>query len=77
VRDERSSLPTFDYVSTTTVSPNALMRKKAAADYLGIAVRTLDHYMKKGVVPYFKIAGKSVRFRTADLDSAMEKFRVS
>jgi len=63
-------------MNSIATSCGNLRDKKEAAAYLKIGVRTLDDWMAKRLIPYFKI-GKSVRFKTADLDAALEKFRVA
>ena len=54
-----------------------ILDKKGAAQYLGIGVRTLDSYMQRRLLPYFRIGGKTIRFKRSDLDVALEKFRVA
>jgi excisionase family DNA binding protein len=51
-----------------------LKTKRDAAHFLKIGTRTLDDWMKKRAIPFYKI-GKLVRFRQVDLDQALEKFR--
>lgn len=56
---------------------DTLKTKREAAHYLHIGPRTLDDWMKRKMVPFFKI-GKVVRFRVSDLDATLEKkFRVA
>jgi len=56
---------------------DTLKTKREAAQYLHIGTRTLDDWMKRKMIPFFKI-GKVVRFRVSDLDAALDKkFRVS
>lgn len=65
-------------IMNSIASPcGSLLDKKQAAAYLKIGIRTLDGWMSQKIIPYYKIAGKSVRFKTADLDAALEKFRVA
>ena len=52
--------------TTTTNSNNELLTKKEAASLLRISVRTLDLWMRRGVVPYLKI-GRTVRLRRSAL----------
>jgi hypothetical protein len=52
------------------------LRKSEAARYLGIAERTLSAWMTRRLVPYVKVSHRVVMFRIADLDRAMERFRV-
>lgn len=53
----------------------ALLDKRGTALYLNIGERTVDDWMRKRRLPYLKI-GKVVRFRRADLDKALERFRI-
>jgi excisionase family DNA binding protein len=56
---------------------DTLKTKREAARYLHIGTRTLDDWMKRKMIPFFKI-GKVVRFRVSDLDSTLDKkFRVA
>jgi excisionase family DNA binding protein len=63
--------------SKTERPPNALLSKREAAEYIGVTTRTLDNYMAKRLVPFYRIGEKTIRFRGTDLDAAMEKFRVA
>ena len=56
-----------------------LLNKKEAARYLGIAQRTLDSYLLRRKIPYYKLGlGRTagIRFKRADLEAALEKYRV-
>lgn len=54
----------------------ALFTEKQAAEYLGLAVATLQQRRHKGRMPrYFKI-GKTVRYSIEDLDAFLESCRV-
>ena len=59
------------------VSSQRLLDKGDAAKYLGLSVRTVDYYIQKRLLPFYKIGGKTVRFKLSDLDAALEKFRVA
>ncbi len=63
----------------TVSRPSApeVLDKRDAAAYLRIGVRTLDSYMQRRLIPFFRIGGKTVRFKRSDLDAALERFRVS
>jgi excisionase family DNA binding protein len=63
--------------SKTERPPNALLTKKQAADYIGVTTRTLDTYMSRRLVPFYRIGDKTIRFRPNDLDAALENFRVA
>jgi excisionase family DNA binding protein len=64
-------------VTNIPVSPQRLLDKREAATYLGLSPRTIDYYIQKRLLPFYKIGGKTVRFRLSDLDAALEKFRVA
>jgi len=61
----------------TPASTQRLLDKSEAAKYLGLSVRTVDYYIQKRLLPFYKIGGKTVRFRLSDLDAALEKFRIA
>ena len=46
---------------------NGLWNKQQAADYLGVAVSTLNHWICDRKIVFVKM-GRLVRFRKADLD---------
>jgi len=77
VRTERSrSVLMRGMTNLPALTSNTLKTKREAAHYLQIGSRTLDDWMKRKMVPFFKI-GKVVRFKVSDLDASLEKFRVS
>ena len=53
------------------------LRPAEAAEYLGIARRTLSDWMRGRIIPYHKIARKVCLLRKADLDVAMGRFRTN
>jgi excisionase family DNA binding protein len=53
------------------------MRKNAVADYLGVSLRQVTVLMRRRVLPYSKIGGRLVLFRRADVDAAIDKFRIT
>jgi len=60
----------------TNIKPG-YMRKEAAARYLGISIRTLTDWMRRGIVAHIKPVRKVCLFRQADIDAAMNRFRIS
>lgn len=53
-----------------------LLRKRELAEELAISRRTLDVWMAKGRIPFFKI-GRSVHFRLSDVLEKLNAFRVN
>jgi len=47
-------------------SADSLCCKHEVAEYLKVTDRTIDNWMKEGLIPYFKI-GRNVRFRIPDV----------
>lgn len=64
-------------MTNTCVGSQHLLDKREAAQYLGLSVRTVDYYIQKRLLPFYKIGGKTVRFKLSDLDAALERFRVA
>ncbi len=52
-------------------------RKKEVAVYLGVSLRQVTELMRRRVLPYSKLGGRLVLFRRADVDAAVDKFRIS
>jgi excisionase family DNA binding protein len=49
-----------------SVSTGRILTKKQAAELLHITTRTVEDWMKRGLLPYLKI-GRTVRFKEDDL----------
>jgi excisionase family DNA binding protein len=48
------------------------LTKREVAERLHKKVRTIDNYMKQGILPYFKL-GRSVLFRWSDVQKHLER----
>jgi excisionase family DNA binding protein len=49
-----------------------LLTKAESAHYCQVQTRTIDNWMKRGLIPYYKI-GKAVRFRLDDVQAHFDK----
>jgi excisionase family DNA binding protein len=49
-----------------------LLTKAESAHYCHVQTRTIDNWMKRGLIPYYKI-GKAVRFRLEDIQAHLDK----
>lgn len=49
-----------------------LFNLKSAAEYLKISQRKLEHFVKTGKLPAYKIGGSYLRFKKEDLESFKE-----
>ena len=56
---------------------DGLLTKRGLAPKLQISTRTLDDWMRRGLVPFIKIGGKTVRFRLADVLEKLNAHRVN
>ncbi len=57
-------------------SPECLINKAELARRVGRKVRTVDHWMAKGLIPYLKI-GHAVLFKWSDVEAHLQQsFRV-
>ena len=52
------------------------IRRKEAAKYLGISLRTLSNFQRRGIIPYVRIGHRLTLFRIPDLDRAMKRFTI-
>lgn len=52
---------------------NGWVRKLDLAKYLSLSVRTIDNLMRQKKIPFVRL-GRSVRFRIADVNRALERF---
>jgi excisionase family DNA binding protein len=60
-----------------TVRPfeHGYLSKAQVCEMLGVTQRTLEGWMHRGHVPYFKI-GRWVRFREDDIHQHLQKYRI-
>jgi excisionase family DNA binding protein len=49
-----------------------LLTKGQCAEYCQVRIRTIDNWMKRGFIPYYKI-GKAVRFRIEDVLAFLDR----
>jgi predicted DNA-binding transcriptional regulator AlpA len=56
--------------------PEKLISKRHVARRVGKSIRTVDHWMQRGLVPYYKI-GRTVSFRWSEVERRLAEFQVS
>ena len=56
-------------LTTTHIKPVTVMTVKQAAEYLGLAVSTLNKWRCHGGGPVFIKMGRAVRYRVEDLEA--------
>lgn len=66
----------MDTQSTSLRNELDLITEQELARHLKICRRQLYNWRVGGLIPYFKM-GKAVRFRVADVATAIERMRVS
>ena len=54
----------------------AFLRPADAAKYLGVSARTIRAWQTKRLLPFSRLSKRCVLIRVADLDAAVEQFRV-
>ena len=57
-------------------SANPLLTDREACDYLRLCPRQLYALRKRGLIPFVKIGGRTVRYRLRDLDAAIEAMTI-
>jgi excisionase family DNA binding protein len=62
-------------VSTPTVG-RGFLRARDAAQFLSVSRRTLGNLTSSGKLPYSRLSGRLVLFKVADLERAVEGFKV-
>jgi hypothetical protein len=60
----------------SAVPEDRLLNKRQLAMVLGVSTRTLNAYMKKGLVGFIKL-GRTVRFRYPAALNELNRFRVN
>jgi predicted site-specific integrase-resolvase len=54
-----------------------ILNKKGASGFLQVSPRTLDEWMRRGIVPFAKLPSGSVRFRRSQLIEFIAKHEVA
>lgn len=52
------------------LNADLLSGAKAAADYIGVAPRTVYHMVENGSLPCIRLAGRKMFFRKSELEAA-------
>lgn len=52
------------------------VRRKEAAQYLGISMRTLTDWQQKRVIPFVDVSHRVTLFKRADLDQSLSRYIV-
>lgn len=63
--------------NNSRVKPCGYIRRKEAAKYLGISLRTLTDWQSRRIIPFVHIGHRLTLFRIVDLDRAMSRFTVN
>jgi len=53
-----------------------LLRTKDVAEYLNVCPRTLANLQRRRLIPFYRVSRGLTLFRKADLDKALERFRI-
>jgi len=69
VRMQAAGLGLEQKIALKTIDP--FLPKKQVAEHLHVSVRTLDIWMARGILPYYKI-GRMVRFRLSDIQECFD-----
>jgi predicted site-specific integrase-resolvase len=62
---------------TERATLDGLLDKRGLAYRAQISTRTVDTWMKKGLIPFLKIGGKTVRFRWGDVVAKLNEHRIN
>ena len=62
--------------SDSRVKAGGYMRRKEAAKYLGISLRTLTDWQQRRVIPFVDVSDRVTLFKLDDLDKALNRFVV-
>ena len=52
------------------------LRPNQAIEVLPVSRRTLSNWQRRHVIPFYRV-GRTIMFKRSDLESALERFRVS
>jgi len=65
-----------DIDNNSNVKLCGYIRRKEAANYLGISIRTLSNLQSRRIIPFVRLGHRLTLFRIADLDRAMKRFTI-
>jgi hypothetical protein len=57
-------------------SPDSLVDKTVLAKHFGVCERTVDDWTARRKVPFFRLSRRMIRFRIADVERALDRYRV-
>jgi len=49
------------------------VRKKQLALHYNVSLRTVDNWIKKGMVPHIRLSGRNLRFKPSEVDEALSR----
>lgn len=58
------------------LSEEGYLRRPSAADHCGVSERTISDWQRRRIIPFVKMGRKCVLFKRADLDAALDRFKV-
>lgn len=56
----------------TEEKKDKLLLKQEAADFLRITPRCLEEWMAQGIIPFYKLGKRAVRFKQSDMEAHLE-----
>jgi len=59
-----------------TLSEEGYLRRPSAAGYCNVSQRTISDWQKRRIIPFVKMGRKCVLFKRADLDAALDRFKI-
>ena len=59
-----------------TETASKLLNKNGVGPPVVVSLRTVDNWMKDGILPYLKLGPKCVRFDPTECDKAIARFQV-
>ena len=61
--------------NANTTQVGEVLRKAEASKLISVSPRTLDDWMKRGIVPFSKLPTGAVRFRRSQLLAFLDKYQ--
>jgi excisionase family DNA binding protein len=66
-------VPATDFSSySEPAKPCPYLEKKEVADLFQVSCRTIDNWMAKGYLPYYKL-GRIIRFKLCDIEAQLDR----
>ncbi|EEF63372.1 helix-turn-helix transcriptional regulator [Pedosphaera parvula] len=63
----------YSMIEKQQTNNEPMLTKTQTAEFLQVTVRCVEVWMSNGILPYFKLGKRSVRFKKSDIEQHLNK----